>query len=65
MSDEVVTSIRLPREILNRFEELIPAMQVDSETALVFGKVSRSVVIRMALLRGLKALEGDFGIEKP
>jgi hypothetical protein len=61
MANDTAISLRLPEVILQRADELIDAMARDAELAtIVGGKVTRSTVIRVALLRGLRSLEEDY-----
>lgn len=49
--------VKLPVELLDRADALIPAMRADPELSAMMGRVSRAAVVRVALLRGLAELE--------
>lgn len=49
--------VKLPRELLDRADALIPALRADPELAPLLGRVSRTAVVRVALMRGLAELE--------
>lgn len=55
---EVTTTLRLPAEMMARIEALIPKVAKRPEFA-AHGRVSRSAVIRLVILRGLEALEAE------
>jgi hypothetical protein len=57
MADSSIVTLRLPKSLLARADALIPRLRDNSEI-LVVGRLSRSVVLRLAVLRGLEALEG-------
>jgi len=52
-------SIRVPREVLRRAEGLRPRIARDRSVAML-GKVTQSTVLKLALLRGLDALEAEY-----
>jgi hypothetical protein len=56
MSDTTIITLRLPRSFVDRADTLIAQLAEDEE-ALLLGRVSRSIVLRLAVLRGLEALE--------
>lgn len=51
-----ITTLRLPQDLLDRADELIPTVARIPEMA-AGGEVLRSDVLRLALARGLAALE--------
>jgi hypothetical protein len=57
MADTNIITIRLSPALLRRADALVPAMR-DSDVGVI-GRLSRSVVLRLALLRGLQVMEGD------
>lgn len=59
MSRTVMTPLRLPPELLKRAERLLPMVAADPRVSLL-GRVSRSTVLRMALISGLDALEKQY-----
>lgn len=64
MSDTMITTLRLPVSLLERADNLIEPL-AEQEDALVIGRVSRSVVLRLAVLRGLEQLEAQTGVAAP
>jgi hypothetical protein len=61
--NEGAISMRLPQELLERADALIPAIEADPELGS-FGRASRAAVLRLALVRGLQQLEEQFGRRK-
>lgn len=49
--------VKVPVELLERADALIPALRTDPELSALVGRVSRAAVVRVALLRGLADLE--------
>lgn len=63
---EVPTSMRLPARLLERAEELAPKLtEHPAFSVRASARVSRSAVLRVALERGLEALEGDLSRRAP
>jgi hypothetical protein len=58
MSDSTIITLRLPQSLVDRADALIDELAQDEE-ALLLGRVSRSIVLRLAVLRGLEQLEGQ------
>lgn len=58
MSDSSIVTLRLPQTLLDRADRLIERLARDEE-AVLLGRVSRSIVLRLALLRGLEQLESQ------
>ena len=58
MADSSIVTLRLPKSLLQRADALIPALRANSEIFVV-GRLSRSVVLRLAVLRGLEAMESN------
>lgn len=56
MSENVITTLRLPKRLIERADELIDVL-AEEEEVLLLGRVSRSIVLRLAVLRGLEQLE--------
>ena len=54
----MVVGLRFEREVLKRADALIPKLK-KGELAPV-GTVSRNMVLRLAVLRGLDALEAEY-----
>jgi len=50
-------TLRIPAELLERIDALLPKVAADSDTATMLGGVTRSAVVRYALLEGVKGLE--------
>ncbi|MCK9460432.1 MAG: hypothetical protein M0R80_12405 [Proteobacteria bacterium] len=57
MVQDATVTIRLPQDLLDRAEKLIP--RLEKQGALAATRVSKAVVIRLALLRGLDAIESE------
>lgn len=51
--------LRLPSELVSRAEFLRPMIEKDPELR-AWGRVSRSAVLRLAILKGLEALETQY-----
>jgi hypothetical protein len=56
MADSSIVTLRLPKSLLQRADALIPTLRSNSDIFVV-GRLSRSVVLRLAVLRGLEAME--------
>src|SRR5882672_5630504 len=54
MSDTTIITLRLPQSLVDRADALIADLAEDEES-LLLGRVSRSIVIRLSVLRGLDA----------
>ncbi|MGD0947039.1 MAG: hypothetical protein ABSA52_06385 [Candidatus Binatia bacterium] len=54
---ESPVTLRLPADLLKGIDGLVPAVAADGDTATMLGGVSRSAVLRFALLEGVKSLE--------
>jgi Tfp pilus assembly protein PilZ len=61
---EDVVSVRLPRELLRRALKLIPRLKADDAFNPFGLRASRSAVLRAALVRGLAALEEQYGMRR-
>lgn len=59
ISDAPVT-LRLHRDLVEHLDALVPKVAADGNTATVLGGVSRSSVIRLALVEGVKVLSGRY-----
>lgn len=60
MTPDVPTSLRLPADLSARVDALAERLAADPRlAAAVGGRVSRSAVLRLALERGIAALEAD------
>ena len=58
MSESTIITLRLPQSLVDRADTLINQLAEDEE-ALLLGRVSRSIVLRLAILRGLETLEAQ------
>jgi hypothetical protein len=58
MSDSSVVTLRLPQSMIDRADALLDRLARDEE-AVLLGRVSRSIVLRLAVLRGLEQLEAE------
>lgn len=61
--EPVGTQVRLPGDLLARAEALRAAVRATLPELLAAGAVSRSTVIRLALIRGLDALERECSVD--
>ena len=52
------TSVRIPESLVERADELIPRLAAE-ERMMFLGHVSRSDVLRVAILRGIELLEEE------
>lgn len=52
-------AVRIPNDLAKRIDRLMPRISKDS-TLATFGRVSRSSVVKLALLRGVAALEAEY-----
>lgn len=59
VGDGKMVGVRMPGEMLARIERLVPKLAKTDLAAA--GEVTTSVVIRLALMRGLSALEKECG----
>lgn len=57
MAEEIVVSLRLPHVLRDAADALVPRLQVSREYA--WGSWSRSAVLRLAVSRGLAAIERE------
>ena len=58
MADSSIVTLRLPKSLLQRADALIPTLRSNGDIFVV-GRLSRSVVLRLAVLRGLEAMESS------
>jgi hypothetical protein len=58
MADSSIVTLRLPKSLLQRADALIPALRSNSDIFVV-GRLSRSVVLRLAVLKGLESMEEE------
>ncbi len=56
-------TLRLPEKLLEGIEELLPLVAQDLEIAAM-GRVSRSQVLRIAVLQGLNVLRERYGLDR-
>ena len=61
MPNDVAISLRLPQELLDRAERLIPYLAANKHMG---SRVSRAVAIREALMRGLDELEEEQAVRR-
>jgi hypothetical protein len=55
----VPVTVRIPVELAKRLDRLKPKVGKDA-TLTTFGRVSRSSIVKLALLRGVAALEAEY-----
>ncbi|MCB9558118.1 MAG: hypothetical protein H6707_18530 [Deltaproteobacteria bacterium] len=53
-------SIRLRQEFISRLDDLIPHVSSDSRLQTLLGRCTRSDVARLAMLKGIEALEQEY-----
>lgn len=63
MAHEKQLSIRLPAETVDRADALVPV--IADLPALAAFRVERASVLRLAIVRGLQALEQEHGVTPP
>jgi predicted transcriptional regulator len=56
MADSTIVTLRLPKSLVERADALIEQLREDDQMVVV-GRVSRSIVLRLAVLKGLNELE--------
>ena len=56
-------SLRLPGALLERLEALVPHL-VEDPSMGAWGRPTRSVLIRMAIMKGVEALEAQYGVKR-
>lgn len=54
---ESPVTLRLPVDLVARVDALLPAVARDSDTATLLGGVSRSAVLRLVIVEGMRVLE--------
>jgi hypothetical protein len=59
MLNEKAITLRLPKDLFNRADALVPKIAVHGDLQAV--RISRSTVLRLALLKGLETLEKEYG----
>lgn len=64
MSDSTIVTLRLPQSLVDRADSLMAHLQGD-EQMLMMGRLSRSVVLRLAVLKGLELLEQQVASNSP
>jgi hypothetical protein len=52
-------SVRVPEDLARRLDKLISKVGKDPDVATL-GKVTRSSIVKLALLRGVAALEAEY-----
>ena len=62
MPHEEQVSIRLPSDLVKRAEKLVP--RLEKETEFAAWRISRAAVLRLAVARGLEALEEQYGTRR-
>jgi len=55
----VPVTVRIPAELAKRLDRLKPKVGKDP-TLTTFGRVSRSSIVKLALLRGVAVLEAEY-----
>ena len=57
-------TVRMPAELIERLEALVPVLARDVRITTLTGQVSRSTVLRIAVLRGVESLESEYKMQK-
>ena len=63
MTHDVQLSMRVPKELIERADALIPKLSKVPELS-TWGRVSRAAVLRLVMLRGLEAIEAQVKLKK-
>jgi len=63
MPRTVLTPLRLPPDLVEWADRLVPQVANDPKVAAV-GRVTRSAVLRMALVKGLESMEWQYAPKK-
>lgn len=63
MSGTSLITLRLPTSLVSRADALLSQL-TESEETIVLGRASRSIVLRLAVLRGLEQLEAQAAANK-
>lgn len=56
----VPVSVRVPPELARRMDKLVPKIAKDP-TVATLGIVTRSTMVKLALLKGVEVLEAEYG----
>lgn len=54
---ENMLTLRVPVELIDRLGELVPLVETDADVVAMIGGASRSSVVRLALVEGMRVLE--------
>jgi hypothetical protein len=57
---ESPVTLRLPVDLVARVDALLPAVARDSDTATLLGGVSRSALLRLVIVEGMRVLEARY-----
>ena len=60
MRSRTPLSVRIPDDLARRLDRLVPKIGKDPNLSAI-GRISRSAVVKLALSRGVAALEAEFG----
>lgn len=63
MARSILTPLRLPPDLVEWADRLVPLVAADPKMAAV-GRVTRSSVLRLALVKGLESLEWQYSAPK-
>ena len=63
--DTAIVTTRLPLNLLERLDALLPALAQSEAVRMTGGHASRSTALRMALQRGLPLVEAELRSQKP
>lgn len=62
--DRSILNVRLPKDLCDRIDSLQPLLAEKPDIRLAGSGVTRSTVVRLALQRGLEALETELGVKR-
>jgi len=57
------TTLRLPADLLRRVDNLAPAVKAGRPEIALKGTITRSDVLRVAILEGVRSLEAEFEVD--
>ena len=63
--DTAIITARLPVDLVERLDALLPALARNHAVRMTGGRASRSTALRLALEKGLPLLEVELGPELP
>lgn len=64
MVEMATIPVRIPEDLLQQADDLIPAIQGDHHLHAVAGRISRSSVLRLAIVEGIGVLRKRYSDKK-